>query len=318
MKRLLLCGIFFLIACVGDAPRDNPLESTKGFRVNGNVHTLYAPHVPLASVPVLLQELKWQVFTDEQGQFEFTAVAPDSYTLILGGQPFSRDTLRFFLNQNLHLNFYLDQLPVLEKIALTTHHQARWFPVEDTYGVQIYLKAADPDGIGDLNQAFFEIPDIAFQDTLVPGPEPGEFFAWRSEAELAVGHINELIGKAFIVTVTDDAGATVRSAPQFLTRVIDQTVQLEAPVGLQTINSDTILFKWQAAYLNFPFHYRLEIFQINRGVLNVVRTLENLNHSQTSVALVHNLPTGDYLWRIYIVDEYGNTSGSREGAFRIP
>ena len=39
---------------------------------------------------------------------------------------------------------------------------------------------------------------------------------------------------------------------------------------------------------------------------------------QTSYRYPSALPGGDYLWRVLIVDRYGNTSGSKEGVFRVP
>ncbi|MHB2149291.1 peptidase associated/transthyretin-like domain-containing protein [Calditrichota bacterium LG25] len=318
MKRFFLIAILFLFGCLGDAPRDNPLENQNGLTLEGSVHTFYAPHLPLEMVPVQLKKLNLLTYSDAQGRFEFTHLKPDSYTVIVGGQNFSKDSVRIFLKRNTSLTFKIDRLPQFLEIKITTHHQARWFPVEDAYFVQVYLRATDPDGIGDLSLAYYDVPGLGVRDTLLPGADAGEFYAWQTPGEFNVQHVNQLIGKAFEMVVEDDAGFGKRSEPVFLTRIIEQTVQLISPVGLQTIFGDTIRFQWQSVYLTFPFHYKLEIFQINNGVISIVKTMDGLPSDQTELELINSLPAGDYLWRIYLVDEFGNTSSSKEGAFQIP
>ena len=307
-----------MLSCVGDAPRDNPLESGNGLTIRGKIHTYYAPHLPLEMVPVYLKNLHLFTFSDASGMFEFTHLKPDSYLVITGGANFSRDSVKLYLKKNTILNFYLDRLPQFQEIKITSHHQAHWFPVEDSYFLQIFVKLTDADGIGDLNLVYFEIPEMSIADTLLPGQNPGEFYFSRNANDFAINHLEELIGKEFLITAQDDAGFSSTTQPVYLARIINESVQLISPIGFQTITSDTIHFQWQAAYLSFPFHYRLEIFQINNGVLSTVKMIDQLPANLPVLDFIHQLPSGDYLWRIYIVDEFGNTSSSKEGAFKIP
>lgn len=318
MKYLLLLAILFLMGCIDDAPRDNPLEGKNGLSIKGNVKTFYAPHQPLELVPVRLEPVKVITFTDNQGKFEFTALQPDSYKVLVGGENFGLDSLSLFLKNEKNLNFFVDRLPVVEEIRIESHHQARWFPVEDAYSLHLSIRLTDADGVGDLHSAVFQIPAINLTDTLAPGAEPGEFYAIRDVNNLPVNHLEELIGKEIVFKADDDAGYWVTARHNYLTRVIQQTSQPISPVGLETISLDTIHFQWQPVYLNFPFTYELEIFQINNGVISMVKIVSQIGSEVTNYSFIHQLPAGEYLWRIYIVDEFGNTSGSKEGAFQIP
>ncbi len=318
MTRYFLLILLILTGCIDDAPRDNPLDGQAGLPLTGTVKTYYAPHKPLSLVSVQLNPLNLITLTNEQGVFEFNNLKPDSYTVVVGGGEFSRDSMTLFLKNKANLSFLIDQLPVFEEIHIESHHQARWFPVEDTYFLHFTIRLNDADGIGDLHMAYVQIPAIGLTDTLAPGADPGEFYSILNVNDLNINHLEELIGKEIIFKADDDVGYWATSRHNYLTRVIQQSAQLISPVGLETITSDTIHFQWQPIYLNFPFSYKLEIFQINNGIISTVKTISPIASDVTSFDFIHQLTPGEYLWRIYIVDEYGNTSGSREGAFQIP
>ncbi len=318
MKRFSFFILLLLMSCFKDAPHDNPLESPQGFKIEGTVQTVYQPRQPLAQVPILLKENNLITFTNASGRFQFKYLKPDSYTVVYGGGAFNKDSLKILVNQNRNLTLFVDRLPLIEKIQLTTHHQARWFPVEDNYFLQIRILASDPDGVADLDKAYCQIPAMGVFDSLTPGAQIGTYQTVRTPQDYGLQSLHELIGKAFYLMVEDDQGFMTQSAATFLTRIIDQSVQLLAPTGLQTITSDTVQFRWQAVYLPFTFHYKIEVFQINSGVISIVKTLEPIEAQAHEFLWPHQLPSGEYLWRIYIVDEFGNTSSSKEGAFQIP
>ncbi|MFQ5583198.1 MAG: hypothetical protein ACE5GL_02030, partial [Calditrichia bacterium] len=111
-------------------------------------------------------------------------------------------------------------------------------------------------------------------------------------------------------------GARVTSEKQFLTRIIDETPVVTSPVGLATIGSFPITFRWnRVTNLLFPFTYSIEIYSINLGL--IVDKIENIPPDSGSLNYNGPLDNGDYFWVVDIVDELGNISSSKEGSFRV-
>ncbi len=322
MKQwLLILGLIALTACVSDAPHDNPLDNPSGdgqFSLNGTVFSYYPPYKPLSNAFVFLLPARQAVFSDANGKFSFKGVTGGSYTLICSAAGYATDTVQVDVNQSVQHDFYLDALPYFETIYLRTHHVSRWFPVEDTYYLEVQATVNDPDGIGDLRKVWFTIPEFAFSDTLQAGIVAGQFEKSVPENQLPVGKIARLIGKEIILFVQDDPGSTTQSIPHFLTRIVQPTPVLIAPIGLSTVNPDSLVFQWQPVVLDYPFTFKVQLFQINLGVLTTVDEIGNIPGDQTSYWYRNVLPSGEYFWRVFVVDEYGNTSSSKEGAFRVP
>ncbi|NOX90195.1 MAG: carboxypeptidase-like regulatory domain-containing protein [Calditrichaeota bacterium] len=307
--------------CVSDAPHDNPLDIQNGkatFKIQGKVFTYYPPYKPVAGVFIFLKPTDQITVSGQNGEYAFSGLEAGAYTLICQAEGYAADSVRLNLSEKTTHDFFLDRLPYFKEIILRTHHLARWFPVEDIYYLELGVKAADPDGIGDLNAVYFQIPELNFTDTLQAGTDAGAFGKYLSENDLPVQKLAQLIGKQFTFIVKDDPGFSAVSDPEFLTRIIEQTPVLVSPVGLESVTSDTVTFRWQKVNLNYDFTYKIKLFQINLGVFTQIDEITGIPPSSASFSYETGLQAGEYFWRIYIVDEFGNTSGSKEGAFKIP
>ncbi len=322
MKVMYLIPILIVLAgCVSDAPHDNPLDARNGsadLSLNGQVLTYYPPYRPVAEAEVILLPENRLAFCDEQGNFAFKNLSPGSLQLVARAQGFAPDTLSLQLTDSQTKNIHLDGLPELRSVSIRSHHLARWFPVEDAYYLEIQVKATDPDGIGDVQTVYYSIADLNFADTLIARAQPGWFEKMIAQKDLPVTNLSQIIGKTFDFTVTDQPGHHINSGGYFLPRIIEQTPQLTSPVGLENVSSDTIRFEWQKVYLNYDFSFKIELFQINLGVFTLITTIEDIPSTESSYTFTAGLPAGQYFWRVYIVDEFGDTSGSKEAAFQVP
>ncbi len=322
MKALYLIPILIVLAgCVSDAPHDNPLDAQNGsadLSLNGQVLTYYPPYRPLPGAEVILLPENRLALCDDQGSFAFKNVAPGSFQIIARAQGFAPDTVSLELTASQTQNIHLDALPRFQSVTIRSHHLAQWFPVEDAYYLEIQVRATDPDGLGDVQNVYYSIPDLNFVDTLLAQAQPGQFGKMMAQKELPVTNLSQIIGKTFDFTVTDQPGHQMTSPGHFLPRIVEQTPQLVSPVGLETVSGDTIRFEWQKVYLNYDITFKIELFQINLGVFTLITTIEHIPSTENSYVYTAGLPAGQYFWRVYIVDEFGDTSGSKEAAFQVP
>ena len=318
---LILLVLVFFVGCVSDAPRDNPLDAKSrltSLRLEGRVFTYYQPYQPVAGAKLYLLPLNRLTESDADGYYAFNGLQAGIYTVICQKNGFASDTAQIDLTTEQTHHFHLDRLPSFEQLTINTHHQARWFPVEDAYYLDIKATVSDGDGRADINLVDFQIPGINYRDTLQAGSEAGSYSRLFSQEELPVGSLEQLVGLEFVFRATDHPGKSVYSDKHYLTRVINPVPVVEAPVGLETVAADSLVFQWQKMSLNFEFSYKIQLYQINLGLSTLIEEIAPIAADQTSYRYPSALPGGDYLWRVLIVDRYGNTSGSKEGVFRVP
>ncbi len=318
---LLLPGLlFFLTACFKDVPHDNPIDplnKERGYTISGQVNTLYAPNLPINNAVLSIIETGDKVFSDNNGRYSMSELEPGNYKITCTADGYATDSIQVELNGDIVVDFFLDGLPYFERISLATRHISRFFPIDEIFLLELETEVDDPDGISDINRVYVEIKEFAILDTLDATADADRYTLTLSIDDLPVNSIHNLIGKAFYFYIEDDAGIVVKSEARFLTRIIDPTPVLINPVNLQSVSSDTIDFKWEKVRLPYNFNHKIEIFQINFGLLTKVTDIENIPSSENSLKYLHSFPRADYIWILTVMDDFGNSSSSREGSFRI-
>jgi len=319
--------LFFVIiisialqGCLSDVPHTNPIDPLnpqKGYTLNGMVTSLYDPVQPLANCLLILHPGDQRTFSDENGRFVFENLSPDTYALTATRARYQSDSLTFSLTGDQTINIRLDGLPQFETIGITTHHTSQFFPVDDLYYVALHTSVNDPDGLSDISRVLVDIPEYSFTDTLQITPTPGVYTLRVNVEDLPVNTVQNLIGRALYFRVYDQPGAVIRSTPRYLTRVIETTPVPTEPTGLSTVPGDTITFRWQPLSLPYDFSLKIQLYQINQGVLFFINEINVGAPLGNSSKQENTLPAGDYVWRLMIVDEFGNTSLSKESTFKV-
>ena len=315
---ILLAALNF--ACIEDASRDNPLDpvnENSDLNISGQVLTFYHPRKAISEASIFVQPGNFIVLSDEEGYFRFNNLKPGDYTLICQAEGYQMDSLTISMQANIEHTFLLDGLPQFEKISMKAHHRARWFPVEEIYFIELETIVSDPDGIGDIRSVICRIPSMDYSDTLQAGIESGKFSSTLFDSDLPVSSVHQLIGRQIYFSVEDDFGTINTSEAKFLTRIIEETPQLVSPVELQSFESLPINFQWERISVPYAATLSIEIFQINLGIAFKADEINNIEITNTNYSYSKNLNIGDYFWTISIVDEFGNSSSSREGTFKI-
>jgi len=303
-----------------DVPHDNPLDpvnGNSGLVLSGKVSTFYQPRLEIENAVLQLKPGNRVILSDARGNFAFNRMPPGNYTLYCQAEGYRADSAEIELIQDHSHIFYLDGMPVFKQIELSTQHIARWFQPEDIYFLEILTRVDDPDGIGDINQVIYEIPNFSFTDTLMPDIESGVFRKIISVAELPVSTLHALIGQAFYFYVTDDFGTVNRSDANYLTRILEESPLLIAPTELETVISGAIEFRWNPVNVPFDALLRIDLFQINSGIFERIDSVFPIEKNITLQVYEKPVIPGDYFWRLLIVDYFGNSSASKEGVFTV-
>lgn len=324
MKKVLYLPILILlIGCVSDAPRDNILDpQSKDYKTTANitgfVTTYYQPYLALPHALLTIDSLNYFSMANDNGRYEFFDVPFGEYSLKCSYDNYRSDSITINVDSDNHeIYFRLNALPVIESATISSHHVSRWYPVDDYYYLNVSANANDLDGINEIDSVKIEIPSIGFIDTLNTSGFNGTYQHTFFENQLPVQTIRSLEGVPIYFICWDRVGNSGKSAEHYIPRIVQDVPVLIAPTGLQIINTFPTEFSWEQVYLEYDFELKIEIYQINFGIFSKIREYKNILPNQTTFVVNQALPAGDYFWIIYIVDEFGDTSSSKEGAFRV-
>ena len=320
------------MGCLGEAPHDNPLDpnsddfvtATEG-EVVGRVtdradEPLSMAEVRLIPAPSVSQtELVGR--TDAAGRFEITGIAEGTgYRLEVSTEGYEIgvidqidvDAGRVEELPALRLN----ALPTIVEATFRTIHVSRWWPVNDLFFLEVDVQAGDADGLFDLDDLVFEIPELNFSVPLDPRIA-GRFDKRIRADSLPTASLHNLLGRTLRLTVRDMEGA-VTSSSQQLVRVVTGTPTTVAPPQGAVVDNSLPLLTWDPFPPQFPFTYQIDLFRNEANVNIPVDQIPGIPMDAISQQVRFPLSTGSYLWTVTVVDEFGNLSRSKEAAFRIP
>jgi hypothetical protein len=330
-----LSALFLLCwtGCVGDLPRDNPLDprsdqyQPKG-RIEGLITRQYPPYPPLAGVMVYLwpeADTLTQGRTTRSnatGRFTFDGIPPGRYRLWVqaAGYRALQDTqhVEVFANQTLTTTFRLNALPYFAAYMLTTVHISRWWPQTDLYRLEVEAHVIDPDDLRDVIRVWLKIPVLQFVDTLQSLQPAGRFFSMIPAEALPTSSLHALLGYDLYLGALDRNGDTVYTPALRLSRIIDPVPTALEPRGLAVVDTTQPLLRWERLSMPFAFTYRIDVVRREADVDIPIVTLDNLSARRDSVRIPQPLAPGVYYWTVSVVDAFGNRSRSKEAGFQVP
>jgi hypothetical protein len=211
----------------------------------------------------------------------------------------------------------LNGIPIITRVMLSSHHISRWWPSDDLYYLTAAAEIGDPDGSADIDSVWMEIQ--AGQDVfaLERTGQNGTYEVSVTEQELSVPSLYYLQGKPIIVYCRDLLENIGHSDKMYIPRIIEETPGLVSPTALEEVGSAPITFEWEPVFPGFSYTFRLEIYQINLGVYNKIHEFTQLPPGSRTFTFEQPLDAGDYFWVLYIIDDFGDSSRSKEGAFRV-
>jgi hypothetical protein len=322
---LFLVVVSLLTGCV-DAPRDNPLDpSSPNFQnsasVSGQV-IIRDQNTGIASASVQCVEQGVSATTDSNGNYAFRRLASGTFTLVASKSGFVSDTLSIRLNPGASVTalFALNGTPAVLSNKIITHKYDQYYP-SPVYTVDVTASVTDPNGITDVDSAWFAVDTLLYP--MAYSVPTQQFQTTLSKSDFPTNTIEWLVGKSLRIRSRDRHGAIGWGDPFSVTRVIENTAVPTYPISLNNdTTGSTPLFKWLPPGVTFSYTYTLECLQVNAGTETLVWTLANLSSTNLQQQFPGDgsgstLVSGNYVWRISVIDVFGNSSRSKEAAFVV-
>lgn len=331
LRVAALAGVLLgLSACLGDAPREHPLDPLSGqYRdegsVAGRVTGIYPPFpgregVRVRLVPQQAGRPELATRTDGAGAFRLDGIPAGLYAVIAERDGFrsAADTVEIAVGNETEVLFRLDALPRVIEQDVRSVHVSRWFP-GDSYFLEVARVAVtDDDDPGDVTGVDLVVPDLDGFRAPLERVEEGVYAATLAAEALPGGRVQNLLGRALRFEVWDQSGNAGLGEPVSLVRVIEQTPETVRPQGLEAVADPTPTLEWRPAQLPFDFTYRIDVYFVDgQGIPNLVEMAEGLPPDRLSYTVQTALGAGDHFWSVWVVDEAGNRSRSKEAGFRV-
>ena len=324
-KHIILCFVVALVTCSSclDEPfRGNSLDpQSPDFTNAGSIRGVVQNRAlsGIAGAQVVILPVQLATTTQSDGTYLYPSVPVGRYSIQVMEAGYERvvDSVRVVLGSETEKNLQMNGLPFVEEVAATTSHISRWWPQDDLYRIDVQASVGDVDGLIDIKSVTLTIPSVGVQDTLLTGQNPGEFRTTLFEQDLG-GSVQSILGNEIVLTLEDQTGTQVTLDGIFLVRVIEEVPVATSPLALETVISDQPNLTWEPLSLPFQFTQTIVVTRVDDDVNTVVQTHEKISHSTTNVVVGESLAAGEYYWTISVVDDFGNSSRSKQSGFVVP
>jgi len=320
---VVIIGLLIFVACVPDAPHDNPLDpfyqTSKGINVfSGQVLQKNEPHAPIGDCLVSLLPEQQFVRTDNNGKFSFAGTQPGRHRIAVSktGYDSLLKTIDFDTVRNRIVHFYLNGTPFLKKIKIYSEYIDQWWP-DPVTSMIVEITIGDPDGVSDIRDIRLSVPSQDTSFAFSKTARPDSFFLRLDELVVTRQDLFALVGAQQYVILTDESGTEVTSGPHYLIRIITSTPQTESPTGLQVVDAQPV-FTWQPYIAQFSYKYEILIFFLNAGIPILIHRSAELEPQQLQYTYPDSLSPGTYFWTVAIRDRLGNFCRSKEATFIVP
>ncbi|HEY6952792.1 MAG TPA: carboxypeptidase-like regulatory domain-containing protein [Bacteroidota bacterium] len=318
-----------LSGCIADAPHDNPLDPrSPGYTgtgvVSGHVSVKNRPDLPVSGALVSASDGAAATFSDSSGNFSFPGF-PIGNTLLVTSKPgFVPESASVSLaaGQRNTIQVPLNAVPTVANAKVTTSRIAVWFP-STQYSASFSATVADLNGATDIDSVWvaigsqnfsmiYSITNRDFELTIHPDTLPGN-------------NLQVLVGQPLTILARDFGNGVGTSSPFYVSRIIDLEPGPLHPTSVPATDtvSSPFQFSWTETNASFVFTYSIVLARVDNASNETVvwskslilPNLVSYPYPQGGSAPV--LTPGNYSWILSMIDEYGNSSTSKEYAFVV-
>jgi hypothetical protein len=344
MKEYFYFIVFFSIGLIcgcNDAPRDNPLDpqslqyiSTAS--VSGTV-TILNQITPLSSAAVLSLEDGVSTTSNTSGVFSFDRLTSGVHTFICTKANYSPDTLHVDLQAHTStlIHFSLNGAPYIVSQKIYTRTIDQNYPGPQ-YFVDVTASVADPNGINDIDSVWFfmiyssggSLASDTFSYPMTYDVSARLFKGTIYNNTLPTKKIQWLVGKPLQIKSRDFHNAINYSDPFYVTRIIENIANPLYPAtnpttSIKDTTDSTPLLHWSLpGVTTYNYTYSLTISRIISGWRYDIGAYTKIASGDNAWKFPGDtsgttLDSGDYVWTITVLDDFGNYSRSKEAPFVV-
>jgi len=317
---LLLLSLF---ACE-DAPRNNIFDPESDLyqqagTLRGSVSSKYLPYAPIPGIKVQLSDENRFTETNIDGEFVFQKLKPGVLPVIYSADGFDpvMDSVVIRADETTTHQIFMNGIPYVETVQLTTRHIAHWQPTADEYVLDVNVLVDDYDGSLDIDSVFLQIPNWDFNKALMRNSTTGSYQGVYFNDVFGSFAFPEIQGELMHFQCKDKSGLLGPIFQAQVSRLIISTPQTLSPAGLTLVDSLPI-FRWSHFDAGFTVKYEVDIFRLDESAIPL-HMLASPVLADTTLRWQPDTPLVDarYYWTLTVYDRYDNLSVSREAAFIV-
>ncbi len=322
---LFLLFLTLLNGCIDDAPRDNPLDpQASGYIKKGSVSgriVIANVSVGIAGATITSKTENISVQTDALGYFNFPSLSTGVHTFVCSKMNFATDTFSVIIQneQTTEIIRGLNGAPVTTFKQILTRKIDQYFPGPQ-YFVEVSAVVSDPNGIADLDSVWLGVVDT-LRYPLTYSVASKTFIATIYKYDIPSNTIQWLVGKPLSIISKDIHNAVNASDAFYVTRVIENEATPISPSPFidPSVSADTVIFKWSPPNVTYNYSYTLTVSRVESGTQSTAWIYPGLNsfNEEKKYDGSTKLTSGNYVWTITMVDDFGNYGRSKESAFSV-
>ncbi len=322
MNKILVkyCIFSFLLTLIVscNAPRNNPLdpENTENriSSIEGFIKTIQVPQSPIENTKILWVNEGIITRSNKQGFFKFENIEQNDGWMIIEKESYSIDSLYITFNNQKKISktIFLNAIPQIDDLqfySVTTNK----YPSNQTYRLGAKIKITDEEN--DIDSVFIENIELNTNKELLYNASSKYYENSISLEDLHITSIDIVIGKEFQINVFDADSTKFVIGKSNIKRIIKEEIVTTSPSGRDTVYSANPLLEWNRFTPGFEYEYLLEIY--TDEIQKVLKWQKEISSSEIQYLTDANLPSGDYFWVIWAIDEFENRTQSKESSFII-
>jgi hypothetical protein len=320
LQRALLVLCLLVSAfegCAPDAPHNNPLDPASPNRktdgnLSGRVLTLNSLTLGIAGALITIEGTNLAELTATDGSFNFSNAPSGNIIVVISKSSYLSDTIKANLQAGGSFDtvVHLDALPQIDTASVVTSKIDHWY-ISPVYTDTVTAAVTDPDGLIDIKTVYVQIGPLTFEMGHVAG---NIFETVINDTSLPNQDPQWLIGKQFNVVAIDSENGTGKSMGFYVTRIIESEPSPTYPVTQDTTTHFPKL-DWNPPVVSFDYTYQLQVVSLANGPLP---SKEKISSDTLDYSYPDSLPGGYYYWTVAVVDQFGNSSCSKEASFFVP
>ncbi len=297
------------------------LDYTVG-KIEGTIRAAAPSLTLLNNVKVTWKNKSVFTHTDQFGKFYFDNTSYENGWLYFELDNYSVDSFYVDFNNQREStknvgNLYLNSIPKLHDFKIYTSVENRP-PNIKNYRIEIQADISDDEG--DIDSVFLKCDELKISRAINYNLSTRHFEGRFKIIELNLVSMEDVIGKDFYIVVRDRHNKTFSVGSSNVKRVINDYVQILSPANEEFTNS-LPAFYWDRFQPGFNFEYSVEVFT-RETIPVLVWSRENIKKEDTQTLMTSTpsftgLPSGDYYWVIWCVDDFGNRAQSTPGTFSV-
>lgn len=205
-----------------------------------------------------------------------------------------------------------DTKPVLENFAIYSVVKNK-YPSLQTYQIIIESKIKDVNNI--IDSVLVENPYLEIRKPLEYNYKDRIYQRTFNLIDLNTTEIDEVIGHDFHIRIKDYSFNEYDLGVNDLKRIIKEELRIDSPIGSDTVSSEPVL-KWKKFGGKFSFTYKIQIFTAEITP-ELIYEKDGISSDSTSFQIETPLPSQDYFWILWCVDQFKNMGSSKPATFRV-